>query len=237
MSFGDHLEELRLRIGLALGGLLIATIVCFFFGTKIVNFVQIPYNAVMPDKPLITLAPADGFIAYMKVSLISGLIISAPWVFYHMWMFVAAGLYPKEKKYVKIAIPFSSLLFVAGALFFLFVVAKISLGFFVKFNEFLDVGSTFTFQNYITFVTTLMLVFGVAFQTPIAVFFLNKTGLVSIQALKNSRKYVILVIFVIAAAATPPDVISQVTLALPLYMLFELGIVLSMFSKKKKAKE
>jgi len=187
--------------------------------------------------PLQIIAVAAGFVSFVKIGLVTGLIFSSPWVFYQLWMFIAAGLYPHEKRYVHLAAPFSAVLFVAGALFFIVVVAPITLGFLVKFNErILDVRSQFTFQHYISFVSHLMLVFGVAFQTPIAIFFLNKTGLVSVQALRRSRKFVLLAIFVVAALATPPDVVSQITLAIPLYVLFELGILLSYFAELKKRK-
>jgi sec-independent protein translocase protein TatC len=189
---------------------------------------------IPPGYSLVTLAPADSFVGYMKVSLISGLILSSPWVFYQLWMFVAAGLYENERRYVRIAVPFSTILFVAGALFFLFVVAPISLRFFLGFGDIIGVSSSWTFQKYISFVTLLMLVFGLGFQTPIAIFILNRTGLVSIEAFRRSRKYVFLGVFVVAAVATPPDVISQITLAFPLYALFELGIALSWFAERRK---
>jgi len=190
-------------------------------------------------KPLQVIAVAAGFISYIKIALIAGLLLSSPWVFYQLWMFVAAGLYPHEKKYVNIAAPFSAILFVGGALFFLIVVAPLTLKFLVAFNRrILDVNSQFTFQHYISFVSHLMLVFGLAFQTPTAIFFLNRTGLVSIAALNKSRKFVVLAIFIVAAMATPPDVISQVTLAVPLYLLFELGILLSYIaSRRRKSQE
>jgi len=185
--------------------------------------------------PLQIIAVAAGFVSYIKIALIAGLIFSSPWVFYHLWMFVAAGLYPHEKRYVHLAAPFSAALFICGALFFLIVVAPLTLKFLVRFNErMLDVRSQFTFQHYISFVSHLMLVFGLAFQTPTAIFFINRTGLVSLQALRRSRKYVLLVIVIVAAMATPPDVISQVTLAVPLYLLFELGILLSYFADRRK---
>jgi len=180
---------------------------------------------------------AAGFVSYVKIGLVTGLLLSSPWVFYQLWMFVAAGLYPNEKRYVYLAVPFSAVLFICGALFFITVVAPITLGFLVKFNErMLDVRSQFTFQHYISFVSHLMLVFGIAFQTPVAIFFLNRTGLVSVEALRRSRKFVLLAVFVAAAMATPPDVISQVTLAIPLYALFELGILLSYLAELKKRK-
>jgi len=186
------------------------------------------------SQKLQVLAPADPFIGFMKISLITGLIVSSPWVFYHLWMFVAAGLYSNERRYVRVAVPFSTALFVIGALFFLFVVAPISLGFFLGFGNWMGVSPNWTFQKYISFVTMLMLVFGLGFQTPVAIFVLNRTGLVSIAALKKSRKYVIIGMFALAAIATPPDVISQITLAIPLYALFELGILLSWFAERKK---
>ena len=300
MSLGDHLEELRARLILAMIGLALGVVVSFTFGTHIITFIEQPYIAAMrerlDDEPqntaepnaiklveilfdnltsemqadpnaltidpneaaflrrvalatiqqyrqmsaptdskslrslphyarLQTLAPSEAFAAYMKVSFIAGLILTCPWVFYQLWMFVAAGLY----------VPFSSSLFVVGALFFLFVVAPISLRFFLIFADLMDVASNWTLQKYISFVTVLMLVFGLAFQTPIAIFILNRTGLVPLKALTQARKYVFLVMFVIAAVVTPPDVISQILLGLPLYALYELGILLAYLSEKKHA--
>jgi sec-independent protein translocase protein TatC len=237
MSLGDHLDELRMRLLLALAGLVLGMVLCLFAGSWIINFIEGPYLRVMgPEARLQTLAPADGLLSYIKISLVSGLIVSSPWVFYHIWMFVAAGLYSNERRYVYLAAPFSAALFIAGACFFILVVAPLTLGFLVKFNEkFLGVSSRFTFQHYVSFVVHLMIVFGLAFQTPSAIFFLNRTGLVSVAALRRSRKYVLLAIFVIAAMVTPPDVISQITLGLPLYFLFELGILISWIASRRAA--
>ena len=178
-------------------------------------------------------------MAWMKVSLISGLLLTSPWVFYQIWAFIAAGLYPIERRYVYRAVPFSVILFVVGALFFLFVIAYFTLAFFLRFGDAVSVASTWTVQKYISFVTILMLVFGVAFQTPIAVFILVRTGLVSIQTLRSYRKYVILGLAFVSAVATPsPDPFSMLALLIPLYALYELGIVLAIFAEKKaKAKE
>ena len=233
MSLGDHLEELRARLILAIIGLVIGAVICLIFGPRILAFIQRPYYAQTDDK-LIVIGVADSFIAYMKISLLSGLILTSPWVFYQLWMFVAAGLYENERRYVKIAVPFSVTLFVTGALFFLFFVAPLSIKFFLKFGEWVDVETSWTLQKYVSFITLLMLVFGLGFQTPIAIFILNRTGLVSIEALRRSRKYVFLSVFIVAAVATPPDVISQITLAFPLYALFELGILISNVVEKKK---
>ena len=153
--------------------------------------------------------------------------LTAPWVFHQLWMFVAAGLYAHERRCVQRAVPFSAGLFMIGALFFFFVVAPVCLRFFLGFGDLIGVTCNWTFQKYISFVSLLMLVFGLAFQTPIVIFILNRTGLVPLDALKSTRKFVILGIFFLAAVVTPPDVISQVTLAIPLYALYELGILLS----------
>jgi sec-independent protein translocase protein TatC len=234
MSLGDHLEELRIRLLLALAGLAICTLISLVFSRYIIIFMEKPYVDIMGDKGLQVLALAEGFISYVKIALITGLVISSPWVFYQLWMFIAAGLYPHERRYVHIAVPFSAVLFIAGALFFLLKVAPISIGFFVKINNWLGLKTNITFQNYISFVTMLMLIFGVAFQTPSVIFFLNKTGIVSIESLKSSRKYILLVIVIVAAMVTPPDVISQITLAIPLYLLYEVGILLCYFARRKK---
>ncbi|MBN1507405.1 MAG: twin-arginine translocase subunit TatC [Sedimentisphaerales bacterium] len=305
MSLGDHLEELRARLILAILGLLLGTVVSLAFGTRILTFIEDPYVRTMskrlaekerprvksemadfaelfftnltrhlvadPNAPnidpnliafvknvsmetvdawvdktqgpgsrglpydaqLTVLAPADAFVAYLKVSLIAGLILSSPWVFYQIWMFVAAGLYENERKYIHTAIPFSTALFIIGALFFLFIIARLTLGFFLSFGDVVGVTANWTLQKYISFVTTLMLVFGIAFQTPIAVLILVRAHLVSIRTLRRSRKYVILGLAFLAAVATPPDVVSMVSLLVPLYGLYELGIILAGFADKK----
>ncbi len=218
--------------------LLILALALLIFGKALLRYLQTPYYNIEATEPLVVLAPADAFVGFMKVSFIAGLVISSPWVFYQLWMFIAAGLYAKERRYVRIAVPFSTILFVLGALFFFYAVAPISLRFFLKFGHLIGVKASWTFQKYIAFVTTLMLVFGLAFQTPIAIFVLNRVRLVSISALRRSRKYVLLAMFIIAAVATPPDVISQITLAIPLYLLFELGIVLCRIAERsRKSKE
>jgi len=237
MSLGDHLEELRARLILALLGLAVALIGCLVFGKLIIMFIEIPYmKALGPDAPMQSIAPADGFISYMETCMVAGTVIASPWIFYQLWLFVAAGLYPHEKRYVYMAIPFSAGLFITGALFFIFIIAPLTLRVLVIFNKnVLAISSNWTFPNYLSFVATMMLVFGLAFQTPIAVFFLNKTGLVSTQTLCRIRKFVFLGTVVIAAAATPGgDLLTLFALALPMYFLFELGVLLGYIAEKRK---
>ena len=237
MSLGDHLEELRARLILALLGLGAALIACIAFGKYIIKFIEMPYVKAMGEQArLQTIAPAEGFVSYMQITMTAGVVIASPWIFYHLWQFIAAGLYPHERRYVYYAAPFSAGLFITGALFFVFIIAPVTLKMLVLFNKnILGVESNFTFPNYMSFVGVMMLVFGLAFQTPIAIFFLHKTGIVSVATLKKSRKYVVLGSVVLAAVATPGgDMFSLFALAIPMYLLFEFGILLCWFSDRRK---
>ena len=239
MDTGKHLEELRLRVILILAGLAGATVICLVFGTQIVAIVKRPFDEIVSglgmSATLQTLAPADGFIAYLKISIVAALLLASPWIFYQLWQFIAAGLYSHEKRYVYIAAPFSAGLFIVGSAFFLTVVAPLTMRFFILFNkEYLGVASVFTFKSYISYMVQLMMVFGLAFQSPIGVLFLTKMKLVSLDTMQKLRKYVLVTVFVLSALVTPPDAISQVALALPLYLLYELGILISRISGVKK---
>jgi len=241
MTLGDHLEELRARVILALLGLGVGMGVCFVLGKWIIEFIKIPYNQVRAHHPelqsLAYLSPTDAFVSYMKICLIAGLILSSPWVFYHLWMFVAAGLYPHERRYVYAAVPFCVALFAAGALLFLFVIAPTALEFFITFGGWIGVVPMWMFQNYVSFITLMMLVFGVAFQTPVVIFIAYRVGFVSIQTLRSVRKYALFTAFVIGAVVTPSvDPFSQTALALPLYVLYEIGIILCVLSDRKRAR-
>lgn len=235
MTLGEHLEELRARVMLSLMGLSVAVVVCLFFGTWIIAFMEKPYiDAMGVQARLQSLSPADGFTSYMKITAIAGVILSSPWIFYQLWMFVSAGLYPHEKRYVYIVTPFSAGLFILGALFFVFIIAPATLKFLVNFNKtILGVDSNFTFQNYISFITLMMLTFGVAFQTPIAVYFLVRMGLVSTKTINQYRRVIIFGAVVISAFATPGDLFSLFALAICLYLLFESGVLLGWLAEKR----
>ena len=272
MSLGDHLEELRLRMILALAGIVLGLIVCLFFGKHLIGFLERPYNQAMgltqlqpianteqksanqieieiqtdevasdvmtnslqPRIGLQTKKPAEGFTTYLKICLVFGLLLTSPWVFWQAWSFVSSGLYRHEQKFIRVVSPVSALLFVTGALFFLFMVAPLAMTFFMKFNEALNLASFWMFEDYINLILMLMLVFGLAFQMPIAIVFAERMGLVSIKTLANARKYVIVALTILAAMATPPDVISQICLFIPMYALFESGIVACRLLSKEK---
>ena len=181
-----------------------------------------------------TLRGPEGMMVYFKVCLVFGFILVCPWVFWQAWVFISAGLYKHEKKFVHVVAPLSALLFMTGSIFFLKVVAPLAMAFFIRFDQLLSVESDWTLQYYIDFVLTLTLVFGAAFQMPIAIVFAEMMGLVSIDLLEKNRKYVILGLLLVAAIATPPDVISQILLAVPLYILYEGSIIVCRIKRKRK---
>jgi len=238
MSLGDHLEELRTRLILIFAGVLLAVIVCLFFGKVFIHILTVPFGKALGTEDVVrqlqTIKPAEGFLVYIKVCLFFALLASSPWVFWQIWAFVSSGLYKHEKNFIYAVVPASSILFITGSLFFLFAIAPLAMSFFITVNEGLSVASNWTIQSYMDLVLGLTLVFGVAFQLPIAIIFAERMGLVSIPALEKGRKFVLLALVVVAAAATPPDVISQIALAAPLYILFEGSILVCKFLRRRK---
>ncbi len=235
--FLSHLEELRkrlIRCAIAVG---IGFVVSYFFSERLFILLISPLNAVMPegDQLIFTNLP-EMFFTYIKVALICGIMLSAPLIFYELWMFIAPGLYKKEKESV---IPFvlsSTFLFVGGALFGFFVVFPFGFKFFIGFsNEY--VKALPSVKQYFSFSIKLLFAFGLVFELPVATFFLTKIGLVTPEILKRNRKYSILAIFIMAAILTPPDVITQCMMAGPLIVLYEIGILVSKFARKKKSEK
>ena len=182
---------------------------------------------------IVTQGPVEGFMVYIKTCLLFGLLITSPWVIWQIWSFVSAGLYNKEKRYVHIVSPISAVLFITGAMFFMLMVAPQMMGFLIRFDAALGVRSFWSLQKYINMVFALTLVFGAAFQMPIAIVSAERLGLVSLEALTKNRAFVILGLVVVAAMATPPDVISQISLAIPLYGLYEASILICKIWRKR----
>lgn len=307
MPFGDHLEELRSCVIRALLGVGAGTLIAFLFAKHILTLIFEPLVVVLhahgERAELLAMSPGAPFFLYMKVGFLTGVILSAPWVLYQMWTFVASGLYPLERRFVKRLIPASTGLFAVGVGFLFVLVLPIVLNFFVVFNQGFDlpglapggiqqlllglseeqsgagassaaaelrvpvlderptnpsigavwydqrsrtlevetangtmslamrpasrhqaISAQYGLQEYVSFVLMLMLAFGIAFQLPIVVVFLATTGLVSPDRMAGARRYIVFGIVVAAAVLTPPDIISQFMLAVPMYALFEGGL-------------
>ncbi len=310
MSFGEHLEELRVRLILALAGLMVGVLIVFVppldIGKRVMEKMESPAKraltdfyaseyakkrsaaeaekAVSPelraqvpaasfidalrdlapdlklpaaealqgrtlnfpirydmsdmigvteksafqiDNSLISLGPLETITIYFLVCLVSGLVIASPWVFYQIWAFIAAGLYRHEQHYVMRFLPVSLGLFIGGVLLCFVFVLPLTLAFLLDFNVWLGVAPTLRLSEWMSFATILPLVFGLAFQTPLVMLFLQRIGIFSVDDYRSKRKFAILVITIAAAVLTPgQDPISMTLLALPMVLLYELGIIL-----------
>ncbi len=236
MSLGDHLEELRWRVLYALIGLVLAMVLALFFGKELIGLLTEPFRNVTGYNSQPTAVTITGaFLTYMQVSLIAGLILSSPWIFYQLWKFVAAGLYPNEKRHVWWVAPACAFLFVCGALFFLRVVSYPMLRFFMTFTDWMEVAKLMRLKELVSFMAGLMFMFGLAFQMPLVVLALGKMGLVTPPLLGKYRRHVIVGLLILSAVATSPSPVDQVLLAAPMWLLYELGIILvRIFASDKK---
>jgi len=169
------------------------------------------------------------FMIWLKTGFIVGLVVSAPWVFYQIWAFIAAGLYPHEKRYVHLYLPISVILFVSGAFFAFYVVFNYVLDFLFEFNATMGISPDPRVNEYIGFVMILPLGFGIAFQLPIVMVFLNRFGIISVEAFLSKWRIAILVIAIASMLLTPQDPISMALMALPLTLLYFVGIFMCQF--------
>lgn len=241
MSLGDHLEELRTRLILALAGLGAGLIISAFFGNDFLGLLLKPYEAAFRDaglEPHIQgITVAGPFMIYMKVVIVLAALITSPWLFYQLWAFIASGLYKNERQFVYKIVPFSAFLFITGTLFFIFVIAPMTMKFFITFN--LDINYyeyNPVLSDYVDTILILALIFGLAFQMPLIIVFAERLGLVSLESLRMYRKYVLLGVFVVAAMVTPSaDMITQTALAIPLYILYEGSVLYCGLRRKKEA--
>ncbi|HBA08919.1 MAG: twin-arginine translocase subunit TatC [Methylotenera sp.] len=229
-NFISHLIELRNRLLRIVIGFVIVFIILFPFANEIYALLAAPLLSELPTGgQMIATAVTTPFFVPMKVAMMTAFVLSLPHTLYQIWSFVAPGLYAHEKKFMIPIIVASSFLFLAGMTFAYFLVFPVIFGFIVGTAPegvavMTDIG------NYLDFVITLFFAFGLAFEVPIAVVMAVRFGWVTIDALKEARGYVVVGAFVIAAVVTPPDVISQFMLAVPMWLLYELGIVVAKFT-------
>jgi sec-independent protein translocase protein TatC len=187
------------------------------------------------DKLIFTGLP-EAFFTYLKVALLSGIILSTPVIFYQFWVFVAPGLYEKEKRHMIPIVFLSTFFFVGGSFFGYFIVFPYGFKFFLGFASEI-IRPLPSMREYLSFASKLLLAFGLVFELPLIITFLAKLGMVSVSFLKKNRKYALLLFFVGAAILTPPDVVTQVMMALPLIVLYEISIIGARIFGKKKSEE
>lgn len=225
--FVQHLMELRDRLLYCLYGIALAmALLAIWPGPSgLIDLIALPIRAHMPpDVKLIAVGVFTPFFIPLKVLMMAGLLLALPWVLYQIWAFVAPGLYSHEKNFALPLIIFGSLLAYVGIAFVQFFVLDKMFGFIQGFTP-TSVAATPDIASYVESILSLYLAFGMAFQVPIVVMLLVRFGIVEIDKLKAFRGYFIVVAFVIAAVVTPPDVISQLALAIPMCVLYEVGIL------------
>jgi sec-independent protein translocase protein TatC len=238
--FVEHLIELRDRLLYSIYGLVVAGILLAIWPGPggLIDFIAIPIKAHMPpDAKLIAVGVFSPFFVPLKVLLMAAVLLALPWLMYQAWAFVAPGLYSHEKKFALPLIFFGSFLAYVGISFVQFFVLDKMFGFIQQFTP-KSVAATPDIASYVESILSLYIAFGLAFQVPIVVMLLARFNIVSIQKLKEFRGYFIVLAFVIAAVVTPPDVISQLALAVPMCILYEVGILAAgWFNKASKAPE
>jgi len=255
MSFLDHLEELRWHIIRSLGAVVVFMIVAVFINQYI--FEHIIFAPSNPDfityRLLCQLSEATcikelpfeiqsrlmtgQFTMYIASLFVVGLICSFPYISWEIWRFVKPGLYENEKGATKGAVFFVSFLFIVGILFGYFILTPLAVNFLANFQISPTIKNEFDIVSYVSTVMMLVLGCGIIFQLPVAVFFLSKIGFITPQLMRTYRRHAIVVVLILAGIITPPDVLSQVIISLPVVLLYELSIFISAWVVKKQAKE
>lgn len=232
--FVQHLIELRDRLVYALGGVAVCMVLLAFWPgpSGLIDLIAVPIRAHMPaDAKLIAVGVFSPFFVPLKVLMMSGVLLALPWLMYQAWAFVAPGLYSHEKNFALPLIVIGSLLAYIGIAFVQFFVLDKMFGFIQGFTPD-SVAATPDIASYVEAILSLYLAFGMAFQVPIVVVLLVRFNMVTVEKLKDFRGYFVVLSFVIAAVVTPPDVISQLALAIPMCILYELGIIGARYARK-----
>ncbi|GAC1335967.1 MAG: twin-arginine translocase subunit TatC [Beijerinckiaceae bacterium] len=240
----DHLIELRSRLIKALVAFLFMFLLCFYFAKDIYNLLVLPYqHAAGPDARLIYTAPQEYFFTQVKVAIFSAAFLACPIIFSQLYAFVAPGLYRQERAAFRpylIATPF---FFAMGAMLVFFVVMPNLLRFFIGMQQANEPGRAQIellprVSEYLSLIMTLIFAFGVTFQLPVVLTLLGRVGIIDSAFLKSKRRYAIVLVFIVAAVLTPPDVFSQLALAVPALLLYEASIIsVRMIEKKRKEEE
>lgn len=232
--FMAHLEELRKRLVVCAIAIGAGFVVSYIFSKQLFHLLILPLTKVLPpESTLIFTSLPEMFIAYIKVALIAGVILAVPVIFYELWMFLAPALYQREKRYLVPFVLFSSILFVAGSMFGYAIVFPYGFQFFISFAT-EDIKALPSVKQYFSFAIRLLLAFGIVFELPVVVFFMTKIGLINPESMKKFRKFAILGAFMLSAILTPPDVATQIMMALPLIILYEVSIMISKGAYRKK---
>lgn len=227
-----HLAELRKRLIIVFAVNILAAFICFQYMETLINYILY----LNPGMQLIYLTPSELFMVYVKLALTCAIVLCFPITIYQIWLFVSKGLFKKEKKYFFLSLFFGLFLFIAGVVFCYNVALPITLEFFMKFTL-ESVTATISIDSFVSFCNLMLVSFGLVFEMPILAFLLSAIGILKPDFMKRSHGVLILIIFIIAAIITPPDIISQVLLAIPMVLLLEISMgICYLVDKQKKSK-
>lgn len=234
IPFTEHLEELRKRLITCFIAIGVAFVLCFAIKEKLFELLSQPLVSMMkPGEKLIYTGLPEAFFVYMKLAFLCGILVASPVILYQFWMFVAPGLYSTEKKLMAPILILSTVFFLGGGAFGYYVVFPIGFQFFLGFSTD-TISPLLSMREYLSFASLFLFVFGLIFELPLILIFFVKLGIVSIEFLQKNRKYAILLIFIIAAILTPPDIISQTLMAIPMMILYEISIIGAKIFVRKK---
>lgn len=238
MTLVQHLDELRKRLKYICFAVIVGCLACYGFAEELFNILVAPMVKFMPEgSSFIFTAPQEAFVTYMKVAALAGVFLTSPFIFYQIWAFVAPGLYDEERKYIVPFAIFSAIFFVGGGLFAYFFVFPAAFEFFMSFNT-EHIQAMLKLDEYLSFSIKLLLAFGFVFEMPLFTLILSRIGIVTADMMRKVRRFAVLGAFVLGAILTPPDVFSQLLMAGPLLVLFELSIIVAaIFGRKKKVED
>jgi sec-independent protein translocase protein TatC len=242
MPFLDHLDELRTRIIRSFVALIIGALLCLIFSDFLLKVMLWPTTRIDLPLDIQNLKVQGMFIVKLEIAFFGGIIVALPYILYQIWMFVAPGLYTKERAYVPRIITFGTVLFLTGVAFAFTIIFPFALNFFLGLAP-EGVSNIIAIDFYFGFLIRLLLAFGVVFELPIVSYFLSKMGILTPEIMRKFRKHAIVVIFILAALFTPPDPFTQIMLGIPLVLLYELSILISKmvnrgrFEKEQKESE
>ena len=239
MSFYGHFSELRRRVIRSFLAVVVGMIACFTFSPAIYSFLAQPVYTALPEeaRSLIFLNPVEPFFVYLKISILTGFILTSPYIFFQIWRFIAPGLYTHEKRALIPMVVASTVIFLAGAAFCYVFVLPLGMQALIgaAHTEEFSAIAQISMASYYDLVIRLIAAFGIVFEMPVFSIFLTKLGLITHKSLINHWRVAVIVIFVMAALLTPPDVLTQILLALPMCLLYAASILLSRMVEPKVA--